>query len=195
MSAEVTAGGLILIMVGLANMFFGYVIFRVLLALNFAVIGAAFGAALGASIAVSDAIVVLCAILGGLILGALAYFLWSFGVFLMGLLFGGVLGAELSRLLGASDTTQLAIIIIGAAVVGLIALLLRKPIVIIGTAFTGASAVLAGVNLLAPDLAILDRTAGGTNGVIAFVIWVVLGLLGTLWQFSRSARWRASDAL
>ena len=75
---------------------------------------------------------------------------------------------------------------------GGIALALRKPVVILATAFSGASMLINGAEIIAPEI---FTNIFGTTEIIPFIVWLVLGLAGSAWQFSQSVEWRSSTEL
>ncbi|PJF25722.1 MAG: hypothetical protein CUN53_11355 [Phototrophicales bacterium] len=65
--------------------------------------------------------------------------------------------------------------------------MLQKLIVIASTAFGGAASLVGGLALVFPTLGLITSTeAGFTQTTFGFVVWLVLGALGFLFQFRDS---------
>jgi len=185
--------GIVALVLGVANLAIGYRLFRVLIGLSFALAGVFAGAWLATAISPEDTtlLIVLMAA-GALILGGLAWFLWSLAIYVAGALFGLSFGSSLADLLGTEGFMYVAIIVLCIIIGGGIALGLRKPVVILATAFSGASMLIYSAEILAP--ALFSSLIGDARPLL-FGIWLGLGLIGSVWQFSQSAEWRSSTEL
>lgn len=201
---SLTILGIVSLLVGLANCFFGFRIFRVILAIWGFLVGAALGGALGASANHGgSAGFVVGFILGGLLLAALAYGLYLVGVFLMGATIGAAAAAAISSSLG--HQTEPVIVLGVAVLVGIAAVILQKPLIIMMTAFGGAWGALIGL------LALLGRPEAarameqirraGQYGIhrwgemnppqfsLTFVVcWLMLGIVGVMVQYGVTSR-------
>ena len=83
----------------------------------------------------------------GLVGGVLCFFLWMVGLFILGAF---MLVAISLAVLGVIDVNppdwvQWVVVAVAAAIGGILALLLQKPVVIVATSFNGAFSVLSGV--------------------------------------------------
>jgi hypothetical protein len=192
--------GLIAILVGLLACLAGYAVFRVVLPILGFFVGLGLGAQLAARVLnepyLSSPLAWIIAIVIGLVVATIAFVWWYVSVALTigglgyAIGYGGAVG------LGVSDSTMLLVAgVVVAVVFALVALLLRVPIfiVILVTAFWGASALIGGV------LVMLNRIEPGQlrNGTVDVVIhsstvwlavWVGLGIIGVLVQWFTTPR-------
>lgn len=123
---------------GLLICFFGYKIFRLVLAILGFVIGASFIAGVGFTLTDGNEILIIliAGIAGGLVAAVILLFLYSAGVFLLGALFGISVFSGILMLINI-DTSPL-LYIMPAILGGIIALLLQKFMIILITSFAGA---------------------------------------------------------
>ncbi len=123
---------------GLLICFFGYKIFRIVLAILGFIIGASFIAGVGFTLTDGNEILVIliAGIAGGLVAAVILLFLYSAGVFLLGALFGISVFSGILMLINI-DTSPL-LYIMPAILGGIIALLLQKFMIILITSFAGA---------------------------------------------------------
>lgn len=181
--------GLFTLLFGLLSCFFGWRVFRLVLTIA----GFIGGFALGASLAPIDqpTLQLVYGLVAGVVGAVLAYLLFAIGVFLAGAGLGIVVGGALGTLLGASNEVTLIIVVVCLVAGGLIALVLQKLMIIISTAFSGAGAIIAGAGLIFPAVAVLSNPQPESSaGIIAFVIWLVLGIMGFSFQYRSSEHWR-----
>lgn len=130
------AGMALLILLPLAVVcFFGYRIFRILIAAFGFAIGAAAGGVLG-YIMMREIGAILVGLLLGLLLGWLAHKLYKLGVFVLCFGAGAMLGAALGLMAG-SPSTVLAFAGIAGIALGVLGVILTKPIIITATALGG----------------------------------------------------------
>jgi hypothetical protein len=176
-------GGLIAILYGLVACFFGWRIFR----LTLTVAGVLIGGVLGYSAGEGNLVI---AIVGAIIGGLLLYALFRIGIFVAGALLGAVLGIALGLLIGLEQSgLMLLAVIIGVVAGGLIALVLQKLVVLASTAFGGAASLVGGLALVFPTLGLITTSEEGfTQTTFGFIVWLVLGALGLLFQFRDSGR-------
>ena len=147
--------GLIALVVGLIVTFAGYAALRAVIALFGAFLGFGLGAALGASIPVSGAVgtvtVWICALVGALLLGWLAYAFYQVGVLLGLASIGFSLGVALMLALGVQSGWLVwavgALVAVVLVVVGLIGDL-PAILLIVLTALAGANLVITGVMVI-----------------------------------------------
>ncbi len=180
-------GGILIILFGIVNCFFGFVYFRLLLG----VWGFIMGGVLGISLASDGApIVVLAAGLIGAVLGALLiYLLFRVGVLIIGALLGYTLTAALLAQLGFSENLFL-LALIGAAIFAILALVLNRVFIVVLTAFSGASAILTGVSLLMNaeqvTQAFTERRFDpmlADTPLIVGIFWLLLAVAGIFIQY------------
>jgi hypothetical protein len=182
--------GVLITLYGVANCFFGYLYSRLLLAIW----GLALGASLGLSLTVQAAplTVLLAGIVGAILGPVLVYFFFPIGVFVLGAGTGFLLASALFTALGYG-ANALGAGLVGAIAFGVLALLLRRIVIIILTALLGASTIVIGVTLLLDserilaafnerqfDLVIVDAPP------LVGVFWLLLAVSGFVVQ-SRAA--------
>lgn len=176
------------VLLSLLICFFGYRMFRFVLAIVGFIIGASFVAGFGFTLTDGKEIVVIliAAVAGGLIVGALFLFLYSAGVFLIGAIFGILL---FSGIIGfVNSNTSPILYILPALVGGILALLLQKFMIILITSFTGAwVSVMAVLYFISSDfspfrLEFIDRLGENQTYRIVFS-WLALGMLGFITQY------------
>ena len=166
--------GLILLAGGLAGVFWGYRIFRVILP----ILGG-FAGYLIAIVLFPDSWVLALAIGFGLALlfVLLAYTAWSLMVTISGVILGASLGTAIAA--GLDLWNWLGwIIILGLAVVGgYLVWKIRDEVVIILTATAGAAFVATGLRIWFGE--------GTIRSFLWFVIFIVFALVGIFWQWRR----------
>jgi hypothetical protein len=181
---------IVLLFGGIVACFFGYRLFRIVLAIFGFILGAlAASSVFGAS----DTVPMLVAAIGGGLVGAglliAAYFV---GVALV----GAGLGALVANLLfSASGRDPQFIVLVLCSVAGAVgSMYLQRYVIIIGTGFGGAWTMIVGAMALIGDRAAMAAAASGDVWVayplnpapgqrwVPFA-WVILGLIGTGVQF------------
>ncbi len=166
--------GLILLAGGLAGVFWGYRIFRIILPIM-----GGFAGYLIAIVLFPDSWVLALAIGFGLALlfVLLAYTAWSLMVTISGVILGASFGAAIAA--GLDLWNWLGwIIILGLAVVGgYLVWKIRDEVVIILTAITGAAFVATGLRIWFGE--------GTIRSFLWFVIFIVFALVGIAWQWRR----------
>jgi hypothetical protein len=182
---------LVLICFGLLNCFFGYRIFRILLAIYGFVLGALVGIIVAGTIAPGQTLwLIVGAIAGGAIGAVLMIVLYFVGVFVIGALGGALLANAIGTILGITMPT--VVVIIAAVVVGIIALIAQRAVLILVTAFAGAWGAIGGGMLLftgqsLPALGTFARPAAIEQAnmptLIILIVWLILGIAGTIVQF------------
>ncbi|HET6820970.1 MAG TPA: DUF4203 domain-containing protein [Candidatus Limnocylindria bacterium] len=192
--------GLIAILVGLLACLAGYAVFRVVLPILGFFVGLGLGAQLAARVLnepyLSSPLAWIIAIVIGLVVATIAFVWWYVSVALTigglgyAIGYGGAVG------LGVSDSTMLLVAgVVVAVIFALAALLLRVPIfiVILVTAFWGASALIGGVLVLLNRIQ-PDQLRNGTVDVVIrsstlwLAVWVGLGIIGVLVQWFTTPR-------
>lgn len=88
----------------------------------------------------SQTTAIIAAVIIGIILGSLSYFIYNFGIFLTGAIFGICVAIMIMTLFGIpiSSTLPTVIIIVLAVCAGFLTLAYRRVCIILSTAFTGA---------------------------------------------------------
>ena len=176
---------LVLLLGGIVACFFGYRLFRIVLA----IFGGIFGAMLATSVfGASDTGSMLAAAVAGGVLGAAVLFAAYFvGVALM----GAGLGALIANLaLSAGDRDPHFLIVIFAAVAGAaVSIYLQRYFIIVGTGFVGAWTLIIGAMALVGDRTAM-AAAAATDVWVPYplhpapgqpwipVAWILLGLVG-----------------
>jgi hypothetical protein len=189
-SLPVTPAALVLLVFGVVNCFWGYRIFRVVLALWGFVLGAAIGVALAGDS--GTLMVVFVALVGGLIGAGVFVLLYFVGVFAAGAILGFLLTASLMNVVMPEPNAFVAVI--GALVVGLLALAVNKLIIILSTSFAGAWSLVQAAALMF-STAQADRVLAARGpfdlvsamGMGAVIGWLVLGVLGVIVQYRVTA--------
>ncbi|MDE3155765.1 MAG: DUF4203 domain-containing protein [Acidobacteriota bacterium] len=179
--------------------FAGYRLFRLVLGI--------YGFMLGALIASSmmgagnPSGMILAAVIGGLAGAVILVFGYFLGVALVGAGLGAVVAHAAWTMAGKEPG---AIVVIGFALAGAFgAMLLQRYVIIIGTAFGGAWTMLvAGLAVMGDSRAMAAARTGEVWIVYPLnpapgeqwvpVAWIVLGIVGTIVQFSLTAKRRGS---
>jgi predicted flap endonuclease-1-like 5' DNA nuclease len=166
--------GLLLILAGLAGLFWGYRIFRILLPF----IGGLAGYLIAAALFPNN---LLLALVIGLVLAValaiFAYAAWSVMVTVSGAILGGSLGAAIAQGLNLWTWLGWLLIIVLAAVGAYLVWKIRDEVVIILTAIVGAAFVASGLR------GWFAATASWT--LLWAIIFIVLAVVGILWQWRR----------
>jgi hypothetical protein len=180
---------IVLLLGGVVACFFGYRLFRIVLA----IFGFIFGALLASSVFGSaDRIPMLVAAIGGGLVGAgLLFAAYFVGV----ALFGAGLGALVANLLfAASGRDPQFLVLVLCSVAGAVgSMYLQRYVIIVGTGFGGAWTLIVGAMALIGDRAAMAAAVSGDVWVayplnpapgqrwVPFA-WVILGLIGTAVQ-------------
>ena len=182
---------IILVLGGIVSCFFGYRLFRIVLAIFGFILGAL---AASSVFGVSDTgPMIVAALVGGLIGAAILFAAYFVGVALIGAGFGAAAANLIWAWLGSEP--HLAIVV-GLSILGaIVALWLQRYVIIVATAFGGAWTAIVGALGLAGD-----RTAGETAAArdvwlvyplspapgqrwVIFV-WLALGIAGVIAQLA-----------
>jgi len=184
-------GALGFIVVGLLSCFLGYRLFRFMLAVYGFALGAILGVALASKLLADQGLVTLAvALIAGLFGAGLMLALYHVGVFVVGAVAGGFVASLIGPVLGFDMPT--GGILVGAVVVGIVALVFRRAFVVLATAFSGAWATLiGGATLLAgQELALgeilrhpMSWQEARTSPFVLVVLWLALGCAGAIVQF------------
>lgn len=179
----------VLLLGGIVSCFFGYRLFRIVLAIFGFILGAL---AASSVFGVSDTGPMLAAAIVGGVIGAviltLAYFV---GVALVG---AGLGAAAANLLFAATDRDPHFLVLVLLTIVGATAAMyLQRYFIIVGTSFGGAWTLIVGVMALLGDRTALAAAAAGDVWVAyplnpapdqgwVPLAWIVLGLIGTAVQ-------------
>jgi hypothetical protein len=186
-----TAGGLLMILTGLAILSFGLFLFYAWLPLLYALVGLDIGLLLGRSLTGDvGTLAVVLGIVGAVILGSAAYFLEPYRRILLGVSAGVLVGLSLAAALDL-DTLLGAVLarllVLACGIVGgILVPIFFNAFVIGATAFSGAVLAVAGAHHIFPDVGAFDVRAGGP---LPAVLVVGLALLGIVWQSKNIATW------
>lgn len=173
---------------GLLICFLGYRLLKFTLGIMGLVAGASVGWVVGLSLAPGNSgVALLCAAIGAL-LGAILY-VWVFylGIFLLGASAGTIVAAALFNTVG--NSLQPIPVLAIALAFGVLALLARKFMIMVCTAFSGSYLVVAGLFHLVAGLQghspLWLNHAQGSSGVwnyAALLCWLLLALAGFTFQ-------------
>jgi hypothetical protein len=187
-SYQLPAAGVLLIG-GVVSCFFGYRLFRVVLAFAGFLLGAFMASSLMA--ASSTTAMLVAALVGGLIGAAILFTAYFVGVAVVGAGLGAVVANMVST---ASHQEPHFLVVVLCAVVGAAAAMyLQRYFIIVGTGFGGAWTMLVGMLALLGDKRAMAAAATGDVWVLypldpapgqtwVFWAWAVLGLIGTAVQ-------------
>lgn len=173
------------VVVGLADCFAGYRIFRFVLGLAGFVLGAVAGVMIGGHIGNGGELAILIGgLVGGVVGIGLLVALYYVGVFV----FGAAVGAMLLGVLGASLGFQmpLVVVILGAVILGGVALALQRVVIILSTALSGAwTAVLGIYSVIEKRPLEIDqfwRSLPWEQPQVPIGIWLAVALAGAVVQ-------------
>jgi hypothetical protein len=189
--------GALLVVWGLALMAYGLWLFYALLPIWYGMFGALVGFFIGAWMTgggggwFANTLTWTLAIVGAALFAGLAYQFEPFRRVLAGLIMGFSLGSLLAVAFGGGIFFTILFGGIGALIFAVLVPLFFDPMIIVGSAFSGAALVMDGLLLILPFLGLfLDRTNSFTQGgFLAITIYLVLGVLGLAWQLSNLRKW------
>lgn len=172
--------------IGVAACFFGYRLFKVILAIWGFLIGMALFAEITMRITGERLVATVAGLIGGILVAGFAELLYLMGVFLMGAALGVVVTSAASGAMGLAVNPLIAITAAGLS--GLIALSFQKSVIIWSTAFNGAWGIVSSVVLFqgrAKGWGDLSSLAGRGGLLLA---WLALGLSGVVVQYAITSR-------
>jgi hypothetical protein len=186
---------LLLIVSGAVSCFAGYRLFRIVLGIYGFILGAMLASSMTG---VTNTIgMIVAAIVGGFLGALILVFAYFVGIALV----GAGLGALVAHLVWSqvSRVEPPALLVVGVSIVGaVVAMLLQRYVIIVGTAFGGAWTIIVGVMAALGDRATL-RAASTSDAWILYplspapsqrwvpIAWVALGLVGTAVQLGLTA--------
>lgn len=187
-SYEVPAAAALLLLGGLVACFFGYRLFRVVLAIFGFILGALMASSFAG--AMDTAPMVAAVVVGGLIGSALLFAAYYVGVALAGAGLGVVVG---NLVFSATERDPHVLMVVLAAVIGAVgAMILQRYFVIVSTAFGGAWAIVVGALALATERAVSVPGQVDLWGLSPLspaaqewvpIAWAGLGVVGMVVQF------------
>src|SRR5579859_341496 len=191
-ASDLTIGAILAGLLGIAECFFGYRFFRLVLA----IVGFFVGAAIAIGLINTDqtVVILLVGLIGGLIGATIFYFLYFIGPFLAGIFLGATIGAILAGDLGLSSTGAGILVIIGAVIGGLLGFVLSKYIIMLSTAVTGAAQIVYAVLLLLPSTHVIQAAdqvqvnLTSTQSVVVTLIILLLAAVGFAVQVGMNRR-------
>ena len=173
---------IIAIVIGIIACLFGYKAVRIWLTIVGLFLGAALGYYLGGLIG-EQVWPIVGAVVVGVVVSALSYFLYRIGAILIGALLGGVFTSVVLSALGITALPWM--ILVGAVVVAIIAGVFLKQFIIIGSSFQGAYMIVAGAYALITGMSYVGFDAAMKAvelPLYLYAIIVVLGILAVILQ-------------
>jgi hypothetical protein len=169
--------GVAAILFGLASCFYGYPLFRIFLILG----GLISGYLLGQSFTFASQpwLALMIGAGAAIVLALLAYPLWSIGVILIGAVLGFMILGAMGLALNVSPGAVILMGALGAVAVGFLFFGARDLFVMLATAFNGGVYVVYGLGFLLPGLAF----GGGRANFLAIVAMLGLGVIGFATQY------------
>jgi hypothetical protein len=166
-------------LLGIIYLMYGWSLYRWLIMLNAAAIGAYVGAVIGAK----NQSVVVGGIMGGVVAAAMAYPLLKWAVAVIGGVVGAFVGAGLWKIAGQDTGYAWAGAMTGLVGFGMLAFIVFRGSIMLYTSAQGALMLLVGLLGLAfkyPDLA--QKVAGGLNGKPnAIPVLTLIGVVAGIW--------------
>lgn len=195
--------GILLIVWGVGLMAMGLWIFYTLLPLWYGLFGALLGFFVGSWLTgggtgwFGSVLSWALAIGGAVLLAGLAYQLEPYRRVLAGLLMGFSLGSLVAALFGGGAFVTVLLGGIGALIFAVLVPIFFDPMIVAGSAFSGAALIMDGAFLILPFLGfLLDRTNAANSGkILPLVVYIVLGIVGLSWQLSHIKSWVHTQAL
>ena len=192
--------GLILIVLGLVVCFYGLKFFFVLLPVWGFIAGFFLGAQgiqalLGGGFLATGASWIVGVVLG-VIFAVASYFIWYIGALIAAGSVGAILGTGLMSFITSNGVLNWIAAAVGAVVIAVLAALVMLPVfmVVVNTAFAGSAAVVIGLLFVIKRLTFVEVDNGESviNSAVQHnwpwvVVWVVLAVIGSLWQVRDAA--------
>lgn len=172
--------------------FFGYKIFRFVLGLLGFILGALAAGAIGYELSEGREIIAIgAAIVGGLLGAGIMFVLYIVGVFVIGALLGAIIALSVFTYL--NQEPEYLTMIVAALVAGIVAVFIKRLMIILATSLTGAWAVVTGLAYFVennfdpfhPDT-ILELTENELYRIL--IIWFALSMAGLTVQYIISAK-------
>ena len=190
---------IVTIVLGFIFCFYGYKIFKLLIYLAGFVAGAFIGSSIGYAIADGgDAGFWIGAVLGGLVVGWLAWLFYYVGIFIVGVLLGA--GVVEFSFISHGNHAPIVALVIAGLLGGILAVIFQQFIITLYSSFTGSFAMVASVAFLVrPNIgplewlnveSILEKE--GAFGIVVLLAWIMLGIFGIFSQYRRDAKKKKS---
>ncbi|MAS34752.1 MAG: hypothetical protein CL610_12145 [Anaerolineaceae bacterium] len=180
--------GILIVLFGILNCFFGYTYFRVLLAFwGFIIGGVLTLPLLQQDIAPLTAIII--GVFGAMLGAALSLLVFRIGVFIAGAALGYTL---VTMVLSATQAPEngLVLALVGGLIVGLLSLALNRLFIIALTAIGGAVIIITGMTMLFDPERIGQAVAAQQFGPVLtdlpphiVLVWLLLVIFGILSQY------------
>ena len=179
----------IVILFGITNCLYGYKIFKVLLYFWGFIFGCFIGGVLGQWLQIPPPFLWIVTLFGGIGALFLVGFFYTAAIFLLGAAFGYMISFNAIYPFAFYEFWFIHIIV--AILTGIIAVILRRPIIIVATAFLGSwIAVLSAITLIKPQMPMhfAERIMFSSLEMLVIVIgWLLLGIAGTVFQLKRTS--------
>lgn len=180
------------ILLGAAQCFFGYRLFKIIIGIIGFLGGGALAGSLSFFLSIEGTIAIIVGLVGGII-GAVTMLTFFYaGIFLIGTILGAIVGSLLCSIAGVDP---IPIVIVAASIIsGIVALLIQKYMIIASTAFGGSWIIMTAVAYFivgARHPAEIEHMLH-SRGSLYFIIllcWIALGIFGLLIQL----KWLPTD--
>ena len=176
---------LIGIPLGVVQCFFGYRLFKIIIGIIGFIIGGVLAGKLTFFLYPETAVVIIAGLIGGLLGAAAILTFYYVGIFLIGTIFGGIVGSFFCSVAGVDPIP--VVLIISAAIAGMVALWVQKYMIVASTAFGGSWLIISGIAYFVTgakhpaEVEHLLESSGNLYFII-FICWIALGILGLLAQ-------------
>ncbi|MCB9456603.1 MAG: DUF4203 domain-containing protein [Anaerolineaceae bacterium] len=185
-------GALLAAGIGLLSCFFGFRLFRIILAL----LGFLLGFSLGLTLSGGDQQVT--AIIVGIILGIVGavifYALYFIGVALSGAVLGAFLAVTLMSALSIDvNALGVVLVVVGIILGAVVALAINKLMIILSTALSGAGGVIYGAAYFLPGVFLTIGANSVSPTLVGGVAWLILAVAGIVYQYRENKNRLASD--
>ncbi len=184
LQGNTTVIGIIVIAVALILCFFGYKLLRLGVTIMGFAGGASNGAWLAGKMGANQAVTIILILVLGIALAILSFMIYKVGVFLMIFFMILAIGAVVIMATG-SNTYSWIITLIVAVLVGILGVVLIRPVTILVDGLNG------GLTAVATLFSLIGLT-GSTESMIAIIAGFVLGIVGIVVQF-KTTKERARD--
>ncbi len=181
----------LLIAIGAIQCLYGYRAFKVVLVLVGFILGYALAFTAIDTMFHHKYAAFFVGMVAGVVAGSLINNVYLIGVFVVSALFGGAVALQLYAIAG--EHPEPTMLFIFALLGGLLALFFQKLMIILATALSGAWGVVAGIAWFATaainpvSIASVQKVfrAEDAQGYIIVACWLVLGIIGVLFQYQR----------
>ena len=168
---------IIAIVIGIIACLFGYKAVRIWLTIVGLFLGAALGYYLGGLIG-EQVWPIVGAVVVGVVVSALSYFLYRIGAILIGALLGGVFTSVVLSALGITALPWM--ILVGAVVVAIIAGVFLKQFIIIGSSFQGSYMIVAGAYALITGMSYVGFDEAMKAVELPWYLYAIIVVIGIL---------------